>query len=68
MFPNKKYLFFNDGWEDLGKTQGTYISEDTNKYMLHAFCNRILHVGKENNELFKFCPGCKVKVTEFIKK
>lgn len=63
MFPNKKG-FFNrpDGWEDLGAVEGTSSGNRTISYKAHALCMTTLHVGKEANELFRFCPRCLVKV------
>ena len=75
MFPEyKKYdgkmFFFErkqdvpDGWEDGGKT-GRY--EEPNYsfrvgFQIHEYCGEILHVGRENGEMFKFCPKCLVKI------
>lgn len=29
---------------------------------VHSFCQTIINIGKENGELFKYCPRCMVKV------
>ena len=61
-----KYLFFKktDGWEDLGEVNSSskIVDGKIEEFnQTHAFCNDTLHVGKENGELFKFCPRCLVK-------
>jgi hypothetical protein len=64
-FPKKKYLFFTDGWEDLGLMDE--FREDSDKITaLHKFCMRRVRIGKEKGKLFKFCPRCLVKIDEKI--
>ena len=64
-FPYKIMGVIPMGWRDLGSVFGrTYINEsNSNIYSIeeHKYCNAIVHIGLENNELFKFCPKCLVK-------
>ena len=66
MFPNKKGFFKKkDNWEDLGKIKIISVIENDKSYssrMLHSFCNTVIHIGRENGELFRFCPKCMIKV------
>ena len=67
MFPDKKFFFFNDGWEDLGEENPKYQTVIVGKSQIgtvttHDYCKTIIHIGRENNKLFKFCPRCKVKI------
>lgn len=66
MFPQKsKFLKRPIGWEDLGKV-GSVLNSLNGKtvevYECHNKCKEIVHIGKENGELFKFCPRCLIKL------
>jgi len=54
----------NFGWEDLGEV-GIELSVEGGKTIRsqdsHTYCSLPLHIGKENGELFKFCPRCMIK-------
>lgn len=68
MFPNykKKWKWFietTDGWVDLGPTGTHYYCAIRYNEKIHNFCGKTLSVGKENNEVFLFCPRCMVKVS-----
>lgn len=65
-FP-KKFLWFPVGWSDRGRVEGKYKSERLRRYEVHAFCNTTAHIGKEEGELFKFCPRCLVKIEPSLK-
>lgn len=61
-FPDKKFLGLKcDGWQDLGSVDGEQIGS-AELYSTHILCNRICHVGKEENNLFLFCPRCLIKL------
>jgi len=65
MFPNKKFLFFNDGWKDLGEINSTseiIENQPRTRTLICAFCKDVLHIGKENGKLFRFCKRCEVKI------
>jgi len=68
MFPNYKFFFFKDKWEDLGEISSQEINSNESDpdyrfgYLSHRFCNSIVHIGKENEKLFYFCPRCYVEV------
>jgi len=63
-FPDKTWLGCPKGWEDLGQVEKVWDRSAHNgevyKYETHLFCHTNLHIGKENNKLFKFCPRCLV--------
>ena len=71
MFPNyKNGIFFKkpNGWEDLGEVETKIIRLSNDKQLeeieeVHTFCNTKAKIGRENGELFKFCPRCLVKLT-----
>lgn len=61
-FPQKtKFLKRPIGWENLGKIGFNFKFREPS-YITHNFCKTILKIGKENGELFKFCPRCMVKI------
>lgn len=67
MFPNykKKFLVFKvtDGWEDLGEVDCYYdLERGALTILIHSLCSRVIKIGRENGELFKFCPRCMVKI------
>lgn len=69
-FPNKIKKWWgskNDGWEDLGKARPRDCIENgqsITKTTCHTFCGNPVNIGRENNELFKFCNRCLIKITE----
>lgn len=67
MFPQKsKFLKRPIGWKDLNKMEGILDVENGKTVVItkvHNFCCTRLHIGKENGELFKFCPRCLIKIT-----
>lgn len=63
MFPERtKWLKRPVGWIDLGRV-AEYWDEDNRMgvFELHGLCATRLRVGKEKEELFRFCPRCFVK-------
>lgn len=53
------------GWEDLGEVKPYQIDEYGKSYTEDdacKACNRVLHMGRENDKLFKFCTSCLIKV------
>lgn len=68
MFPQKtKWFEKNIGWEDLGEVESVYTGiEGKRNFEIHIFCKTTINIGKENDELFKFCPRCMVKVNSTI--
>ncbi len=64
-FPEKtKVLKRPIGWEDLGEVEKATIVEDGITVYItdtHSLCKSRAHIGKENGELFKFCPRCLVR-------
>jgi len=67
MFPNYKRTWYGakkpDGWEDRGRTCGLYSSLYSSRYRLCELCNSVVHVGKQKDKLFLFCPLCMVIVS-----
>ena len=51
------------GWEDRGKCKTIDDGEYLHKKFCHR-CNTILHIGRENNQSFRFCPKCLTKIKE----
>lgn len=60
-FPARTWYGRPKGWRDLGYTK-TYWDGRLYTNSTHNLCHTILKMGKENGELFKFCPRCEVKV------
>lgn len=62
-FPDKNWLGYPKGWEDLGEIEKEYKKRD-NGYQIesHTYCKTPTHIGKENLHLFKFCPRCMIKL------
>jgi len=61
-FPNYKRRWIYkvpDGWEDLGKV------EDDSSYFTHVFCKSTVRIGKEDGQLFRYCPRCMVKTSSY---
>lgn len=50
-----------DGWEDRGEQEKERIGNKNYRYACN-FCNTTAHIGRENQEAFKFCPRCLVKI------
>jgi len=78
MFPNyktlhKKFLLLfpyteeiPDNWKPLGlmPTWTEIVGGETwERWEIHPFCKRRIHLGKENGETFKYCPLCMTKIT-----
>ena len=62
MFPNKKFFFFPDGWEDLGEVNSYFRVGGTQEIIIICnYCKCRLCIGRENGKLFKFCPRCMLK-------
>lgn len=67
MFPNYKYLFFKDGWQDRGEVgyyEDTWGGKVPHNKEYHKVCGTddCIHIGIEDNKPFRFCPKCMVKV------
>jgi hypothetical protein len=60
-FPNK-ILFIKIGWSDVCKI-GSYYDDRTQSMMVPicGMCNGRLRVGREKEQLFKYCPSCLTK-------
>lgn len=71
-FPNyiKGWLIdTKDGWEDLGEVKDRIAYDykagiDMCYPAKHAYCQNKIRVGKEEGELFKYCPVCMVKIKD----
>ena len=70
MFPKYKIekhslLFFKwekkepDGWEDLG-----FVSSGDRRAEICDFCMRQVKIGRDDGEVFKFCPRCLTRVKQ----
>lgn len=63
-FPNK-ILWIPYGWKDLGREDSLYnIQTGKFKYTVHSFCGARVHIGREAEGFFKFCPRCLLEVKE----
>lgn len=65
MFPQRtKFLRRPIGWQDLWESIYYGDIKDGKESLLdeHDACHTVIHIGKENGELFKFCPRCEVKL------
>lgn len=66
MFPEKTKWFWRPiGWKDLGKKKRvSYVENGKNftKTKLCSISNDRVHIGRENNKLFFFCPRCMIKM------
>lgn len=65
-FPNK-FLGFPIGWKKMGcvRTRNTIENgEQIQQTLIHEFCKNILHIGKQDNIPFLYCPICMVKIDE----
>lgn len=50
-------------WQDRGEIELTYNSKTKlSSWVTHAFCNTRVHIGKEGDEIFYFCPKCLIQV------
>ncbi len=61
-FPNKFLGIFPYGWKNKGKVGSNYIGNDVIRFKSHTFCDTRLNIGKENGELFMYCPKCLIKL------
>ena len=71
MFPKYKGIFFKrpDEWKDRGEVGSyTFFREKEKAYRevvdKCSYCKHIIHIGIENENLFKFCPFCLCKIKE----
>jgi hypothetical protein len=67
-FPDKNWLGIKRGWKDLGRIRPYHKEGDPIDYIrtpIHAFCHSKLHIGKEGERLFQFCPRCLVEIIEY---
>lgn len=64
MFPEKtKWFKINIGWQDLGEVNSVYNPQTKClDYDCHLLCKTIINIGKENGEVFRFCPRCLIKL------
>lgn len=46
------------GWEDLGKTKRV-----NDPFCYH--CGKMRHIGREQGNIFRFCPRCLIKTKEY---
>lgn len=63
-FPDKNWLGFPKGWKNLGLVEESHRIENGEVITLterHTFCNSRLKIGREGQEMFKFCPRCLIK-------
>lgn len=67
MFPKRtKWLRRPIGWQDLGKHDKWVekLGDDLVIMTLsHTLCGTRVSIGKENLELFRYCPRCLIKIT-----
>lgn len=64
-FPQKtKFLKRPLGWTDLGSI-GSHWEEAEKRQMfhIHSLCGQRIRIGKEENNLFRYCPRCMVKLS-----
>ncbi|NJN50388.1 MAG: hypothetical protein HC798_04755 [Polaribacter sp.] len=45
------------GWTDLGEMK----TDNKGMRYSHSFCNTFVRIGKENGNIFRFCPMCMVR-------
>ena len=68
MFPQKSKIFKRPiGWKDLGAQRKTHFIENGKSLTMndcHKLCGKRVHIGKENEELFMFCPRCLIKIIQ----
>lgn len=61
-----------DGWEDHGEVYNhldvcygygpeTYFEE----WEFHKFCRSKVHIGRDKERMFKFCPECMITVDDY---
>lgn len=72
-FPKyKNWILFKipDGWEDRGSVASYNINFHSAKkeerwvHEVCVYCYTCVHIGKEQEILFKFCPKCLIQLTE----
>lgn len=55
------------GWEKLGEKESGHEEGnpwDVLTFTTHKFCGRKVYIGKENRELFEYCPRCLIKLQD----
>lgn len=66
-FPHYKKHWFSEpttyGWEDRGCVE-SYIENLKIMQEQCSYCHTIIHIGIENNKVFKFCPKCKFRLKD----
>lgn len=64
-FPNKILGIFPNGWKFVTEIKGRYkASDNTMIYTVHTYCQTRACIGKENSNLFTYCPACLIKLDE----
>lgn len=64
MFPElTRFLKRPVGWEKLGRIDPDF-DDNGEVYNAHDLCRTIVHIGRENKTLFRYCPRCLVKIKE----
>ena len=55
------------GWEDRGAVS-SYSTKIKGETIYHTeicnYCNKTVHIGREDGVVFKFCPVCLIKFTK----
>lgn len=59
-FP-KMILGIPIGWQDRGESERNYTKSSVHR-IICSYCYSIVHVGREKDEKFLFCPKCLAKV------
>lgn len=62
-FPEKNWLGFKKGWEDLGKIDAKWVRDDVYTQPICTFCRTPIRIGREKQRVFKYCPRCLMDVT-----
>lgn len=60
-FP-RKILFIPIGWSDRGEVGGTWVEGEIYNYKVCQLCRTTAHVGREDRQVFLFCPKCLKKL------
>lgn len=69
MFPNYKKSFWSkspDRWEDMGEIKPLSLIKDGREIVetvICSNCHTVIHIGKEEGKIFKFCPMCMIKTS-----
>jgi len=62
-FPQRtKWLKRPIGWLDLGKSFHLTAMCETCPYLPMLYRQTALHIGVENQDIFRFCPYCLIKL------